>query len=248
MRRLLLTLATTTLVVAIASCTPDDGRVVAPSGDAAALSSARLEPVTAQSRVRAVPSDQWDAMVRAGMVREECPVQDRDQLRRVDLNFTDFDGQDHRGHLVVNADTAESVRHVFDQLYERAFPIARMVGVEEFDGDVGASLAANNTSAYNCRRSDQINAPFGESPHANGRAVDINPVQNPWVDLRCDCWTPSADNKERTPGAGKIVADDAVVRLFEAQGWVWQNIDVPDYMHFDTGYPSEPPPPVRQES
>ena len=103
-----------------------------------------------------------------------------------------------------------------------------------------ASLRANNTSAYNCRRLDQINAPPLESPHANGRSVDINPVQNPWMDLRCDCWVPGKRNSARTPGPGKILPGDEVVRLFEAEGWIWQNIKVPDYMHFDTGYPSVP--------
>lgn len=198
------------------------------------------EPTPEPSEIREVPPEQWDAMVEAGMVRQECPVQRRDQLRRVDLNFVDFDGQLQRGALVVHRDTAASVQRIFDRIFELEFPIAMMVGVEEFDGDVADSLSANNTSAYNCRRADQINAPFQDSPHANGRAVDINPVQNPWMDLRCDCWTPSAEFAERTLGPGKILGKDDVWQAFDDEGWVWQNISVPDYMHFDTGYPSTP--------
>lgn len=192
------------------------------------------------SRIRAVPPSQWTAMVDAGMVRPECPIQRRDQLRRVDLNFVSFAGETRRGHLIVNADVAESVRAIFDRLFAREFPIRRMAGVERYDGDVAKSLAADNTSAFNCRRSDQINAPFTDSPHANGRAVDINPVENPWIDLRCKCWTPSAKHADRTPGRGKILEKGLVWRLFTNEGWIWQNIDVPDYMHFDTGYPSRP--------
>ncbi|MDT9592668.1 M15 family metallopeptidase [Nocardioides zeae] len=192
------------------------------------------------SRIVEVPQDQWNAMVAAGMVRPECPVSERTQLRRVELNYVDFSGQDQRGHLVVRDDTAETTQRIFDRIYEAGFPIERMEGVEVFDGDVAASLEANNTSAYNCRRADQINAPFGDSPHANGRAVDINPVQNPWVDLRCRCWTPGPENNERTPGPGKILQGETVWQIFADEGWIWQNIDVPDYMHFDTGYPSVP--------
>ncbi|GAA3527683.1 hypothetical protein AFL01nite_03330 [Aeromicrobium flavum] len=214
------------------------GTSSSPESTATATTAApRIPP---PSRVREVPPEQWKAIVDAGMVRRECPIQRREQLRRVDLSFVDFDGRTRRGHLIVNADVAPSVRRIFDRLFAEEFPIRKMKGVEAYGGDVAKSLAADNTSAFNCRRADQINAPFTDSPHANGRAVDINPLQNPWVDLRCDCWTPSARHAERTPGRGKILERGLVWRLFTREGWVWQNIDVPDYMHFDTGYPSRP--------
>lgn len=190
--------------------------------------------------IRRVPRPQWQRMVAAGMVRPECPIQRRGQLRRVDLDYVDFRGRTQRGHLIVNRDVAESVARIFEALYQRGFPIARMTGVEKYDGDVNRSLRANNTSAFNCRRANQINAPFKASPHANGRAVDINPVQNPWIDLRCECWIPGPENRERTEGPGKILKGGPVWQLFTAEGWIWQNIDTPDYMHFDTGYPSAP--------
>ena len=237
----------------LAACgtTEDGDSDASPSPDTSVTSSApptaTASPSTAPppsgppaSRIRPVPASQWRDMVAAGMVRPECPIQRRGQLRRVDLNFVDFKGETRRGHLIVNADVATSIRAIFDRLYARSFPIRRMKGVEAYDGDVARSLAADNTSAFNCRRSDQINAPFADSPHANGRAVDINPVENPWIDLRCKCWTPSARHAERTPGPGKILEKGLVWRLFDREGWIWQNIDVPDYMHFDTGYPSRP--------
>jgi hypothetical protein len=208
--------------------------------DGPGLTAGRLESVIPTSIIREVPPRQWEAMVAAGMVREECPVQRREQLRRVDLNFVNFDGEVERGHLIVRDDTARSIQRIFDRLFEMKFPLRSMKSVEAFDGDVAASLRADNTSAYNCRRADQINAPFSESPHANGRAVDLNPRENPWMDLRCNCWTPSAKHQERTPGPGKILEKDDVWQLFIDEGWVWQNIKVPDYMHFDTGYPSQP--------
>lgn len=215
---------------------PDDAAAGGPGGGTSAESGgAARGPV-----IRPVPPRQWAAMVDAGMVRPGCPVTVRSQLRRVDLDFIDFAGQPRRGHLVVNADTAGTAARIFQRLYEAEFPIRRMRGVENYGGDTLRSLRADNTSAYNCRRLDQINAPVLESPHANGRAIDINPRENPWMDLRCDCWSPGPANATRTPGPGKILRGGLVWRTFRAEGWIWQNIPVPDYMHFDTGYPSKP--------
>lgn len=198
------------------------------------------EPSGPDPRIRPVPEQQWRAMIEVGMVRPECPIQERSQLRRVDINHVGFDGQTRRGHVVVHRDTAETTARIFSRLYEMDFPIRRMVSVEAYDGDVAASLADDNTSAFNCRQPDQINAPFTDSPHANGRAVDVNPRENPWMDLRCDCWMPGPVHAERTAGPGKILNGDEVWQAFTDEGWIWQNIDVADYMHFDTGYPSRP--------
>lgn len=195
---------------------------------------------TADPKIGPVPKAQWKRMQAAGMVRPECPLQDPTKLRVVTINHYDFDGDIERGRLVVNADVADSLARIFTRLFDEQFPIERMNPVEAFDGDTNASLRANNTSAFNCRRADQINAPFADSPHANGRAIDINPVQNPWLDLRCDCWLPSAEYRKRVDRPGAINKRGLVWQLFEAEGWIWQNIDVPDYMHFDTGYPSAP--------
>lgn len=198
------------------------------------------EPAPRGPEIRDVPPAQWDRMKETGMVRPGCPVQERDELRRVELDFYDFSGDLQRGYLVVRKDVAESVSRIFTRLLEEKFPIRRMEGVENYGGDVKASLEADNTSAYNCRRLDQINAPPMDSPHANGRAVDINPRENPWMDLRCDCWVPGPENSDRFDGPGKILLGGVVWRAFRDEGWIWQNISVADYMHFDTGYPSRP--------
>ncbi|MFE4666046.1 M15 family metallopeptidase [Streptomyces sp. NPDC056716] len=207
------------------TATPTPTQTLAPAADAV---------------VEDVPAEQWEEMRDAGMVREGCPVTSPDQLRRVEVNYHGFDGQIHRGVLVVNADTAESVARIFTEIFDAQFPIRSMRPMEEYDGDNTASLAADNTAAFNCRTPDQINAPPAESPHANGRAIDINPLENPWKDLRCDCWQPSAEFQARTEGEGKILEGGPVWQAFDDEGWVWQDIDVPDYMHFDTGYPSTP--------
>jgi len=226
------------LALALTGCGTSSG-AAGPKPPADTTPSASLKELAADPVTKEVTEAQWQRMVRLGMWREGCPAT-RATLRRVEINHRDFDGKVRRGALVVHEDVAASVSRIFTRLFEAGFPIARMEPVEAYKGDNTASLAANNTAAYNCRRSNQINAPLKESPHANGRAVDINPVQNPWQDLRCKCWAPGPEFAARSAGPGKILENDFVWRTFIDEGWVWQDIKVPDYMHFDTGYPSAP--------
>jgi D-alanyl-D-alanine carboxypeptidase len=227
---------------------PTPTRTPAPRSSAAGVDPATLEqsetaPGTkylhANANVEPVPPRQWQRMVDAGMWRPGCPAT-RKELRRVEVNHYTFAGKVRRGVLVVNRDVAASVSRIFTRLFRARFPIRRMRPVEVYNGNSDKSLRADNTAAYNCRRPSQINAPPMKSPHANGRAVDINPRENPWKDLRCKCWSPTGRTHEREPGLGVIVAHGVVRDIFADEGWIWQNIDVPDYMHFDTGYPSKP--------
>jgi hypothetical protein len=178
-------------------------------------------------------------MVETGTWRPECPV-GRTELRRLEVNYTRFDGRVSRGAIVAHRDVVDDLAAIFTELFDAGFPIERMRPVEAYNGDVISSLTANNTSAFNCRRPDQINAPTADSPHANGRAIDINPYQNPWTDPRCDCWVPSADFATTREGPGVISQGSLPWRLFTDRGWIWQDIKVPDFMHFDTGFPSRP--------
>lgn len=222
-----------------AACTSTGDVDDAVSSEPPAVLPQNAQP-TADATIKRLKPSRWRAMRAAGMVRQECPIQDPERLREVSVNYVTFDGDIRRGQLIVNRDVGASVARIFTKLFDARFPIRRMQPVEAFNGDTNRSLRADNTSAFNCRRADQINAPFTESPHANGRAIDINPRENPWKDLRCRCWFPSAQQRARTDGPGKIARGGLVWRLFRAEGWIWQNIDVPDYMHFDTGYPSGP--------
>ena len=240
MRRMPLVACAVALAFVLTACAGADSSEGPEAQEENRADTTEATPSGPDAEIRKVSRRQWDAMVDAGMVRLECPIQQPSALRVVEVNHFDFNGEVKRGRLVVNADVAKSVAKIFSELYDEQFPIRRMKPVEAFDGDTNRSLAADNTSAFNCRRADQINAPFGASPHANGRAVDINPRENPWRDLRCDCWFPSPQFRARDPRPGKITKGGSVWRAFRAEGWIWQNIDVPDYMHFDTGYPSRP--------
>lgn len=208
------------------------GAVAQPGSTPRVVARPAADPVISR-----ISDAQWAQIVETGTWRPGCPV-GRKGLRRLDINHVDFQGEVVRGSLVAHRDSVADLAEILSDLFDERFPIERMEPVERYDGDVNLSLEANNTSAFNCRRLSQINAPVMASPHANGRAIDINPYQNPWQDLRCDCWVPSADFATARTGPGIITRGSLAWELFTGRGWIWQNIKVADYMHFDTGYPS----------
>jgi hypothetical protein len=164
--------------------------------------------------------------------RPGCPVP-IGQLRLLAVRYWGLDGREHRGRLVVHEDVADDVSAVFRRLLDAHFPIARMQLVDRYGGDDGRSMTANNTSAFNCR----LVAGTGRwSEHAYGRAVDINPVQNPQVTSGGEVVPARgrryADRSLAVPGM--IHAGDEVVAAFESIGWRWGGnfSSTKDYQHF----------------
>ncbi len=140
----------------------------------------------------------------------------------------------HRGELIVNADLAVEVARVFADLYFDRFPIQRMETVEKYNSDDDASMAANNTSAFNCRA---ITGGTAWSNHSYGRAIDINTVQNPYISRSGTVYPPNGapyvDRTQNVPGM--IHAGDATEQAFTTRGWTWGGFwDTPiDYQHFE---------------
>ena len=201
--------------------------------------------VTAKPKARAVimpvPVKEWSKIRSTGTWRKGCPG-GRTTFRRIEVNFHGFDRKVHRGALIVNKDVASDVAKLMTKLFDQGFPIRRMHPIEDYRGDDNKSMKADNTSAMNCRKAGQSNAPAKKSPHANGRAIDINPWENPWVDPRCGCFRPAHTYGTKRTGRGVITAKGAVVKAFRARGWIWRGTgNAPDFQHFDTGYPSRTP-------
>ena len=150
------------------------------------------------------------------------------------MSYWGFDRAPHTGELVVHRDVAGDVVHVFRALFDARFPIRRMVLIDAYGGDDGRSMAANNTSAFNCRRS--TGDPSAWSEHADGRAVDINPVQNPYVSstgaVEPEAGEAYTDRSRNAPGM--IRAGGVVVRAFRSIGWGWGGnwTRSKDYQHF----------------
>ena len=163
-----------------------------------------------------------------------CPIDPR-RLRRVEVNYIGFDGQTHRGALIVNEGLAADVTAIFEQLLQLRYPIAKMRTLNNYPGaDDELSMEDNNTSAFNCR---DIPGTGHWSLHASGRAIDLNPLLNPEVDRSSDFQpkdaAPYLDRNRTDPGV--LHAGDAAVRVFIDRGWRWGGDwrTPKDYQHFE---------------
>jgi hypothetical protein len=161
----------------------------------------------------------------------DCPVS-LDDLRAVTLTYWGLDNAAHTGTLVVNQDAADQMVTAFRNLYNIRFPISSMTPIEAFGGDDDASVAADNTSAFNCRT---VAGTTSWSEHAYGRAVDINPCRNPYVvggHVKIPHCQRFADRSASVPG--EIHDGDWVVQDFASLGWGWGGHfrTSKDYQHF----------------
>jgi D-alanyl-D-alanine carboxypeptidase-like protein len=162
--------------------------------------------------------------------RPGCPV-GPSQLRRLEVSYWGFDRRRRMGSIVVRSSEARDVVSVFRRLYAARFPIRRLRLVEAYKGSDDASMAADNTSGFNCRR---VPGSTRWSAHAYGLAIDVNPLENPFVHDRI-VEPPGGrrfldrSNRRR----GMVVAGDVANRAFAAMGWSWGGRwSSPDYQHF----------------
>ena len=163
--------------------------------------------------------------------RAGCPVALRD-LRLLRMTHWGFDGRMRTGRLVVHDGVARDVLGVFRRLYAARFPIRQMVPVDAYGGSDFRSIEADNTSAFNCRYVDGTRR---WSEHAYGRAIDVNPIENPYVASGRTSHRASesyVDRSRRRPGMAS--EGGVVVRAFDAIGWDWGGrwTSVRDYQHF----------------
>ncbi|HET6174997.1 MAG TPA: M15 family metallopeptidase [Gaiellales bacterium] len=153
--------------------------------------------------------------------RPGCPVP-LSELRRVTLTYVGFDGRAHRGALVVNRAVAAPVAQAFGRLYAARFPIRRMLPIEAYGGSDFRSIEADNTSSFNCR---SATGSSHWSEHAYGRAIDLDPIENPYV--ASDGTTSHAASRPyvdraRVRTRPAVIAEGGVVlRAFARIGWGW---------------------------
>jgi hypothetical protein len=163
-----------------------------------------------------------------------CPIEPQ-ELRRVEVTYLGFDGQTHRGDLIVNQDVAAEVVTIFEQLVRLRYPIDKIRAVDNYpNADDELSMEDNNTSAFNCR---DIPGTGHWSQHAFGRAIDVNPLLNPEIDragaIQPRTAAPYLDRNRTDPGV--LHAGDAAVRVFTDRGWRWGGDwrSPKDYQHFE---------------
>ena len=168
------------------------------------------------------------------MAGKSCPEGSEgnfDDLRYLVVTYTDFKGHRAFGEIVCNKAIADDLIYIFKELYEAGYPIRRVRLVDSYGGDDELSMADDNTSCFNYRNavgSKKLSA------HAHGMAIDINPLENPYV--KGDIVKPAAaaSGKDRTqPHA--ISKKDLCYKLFKSRGFVWGGEwrSAKDYQHFE---------------
>jgi len=148
----------------------------------------------------------------------------------IDLRFLGFDGRPHTGQILVHRELAAEIREVFALIQALKFPVAGAVPIVRYGWSDEASMAADNSSAFNYRTiagTDRL------SCHALGRAVDINPRENPAV--YPDGRIAPAGVAYRPDSPGTFTDDHPAVCAFIERGWRWGgHFDhVRDYHHFE---------------
>jgi poly-gamma-glutamate synthesis protein (capsule biosynthesis protein) len=228
---------------------PMGGRPLPLSGDAAARAVADWEVRRGCAGLAAGPRQSGGPAYQASVERitpflrrrmrashhAGCPVPWR-ELRYLQPSYVGFDGRPHIGELVVASAYARDVVGVFRKLYDARWPIRRMRLVDAYGADDDRSMAADNSSGFNCRR---VKGSKKWSEHAFGAAIDLNPVQNPY--RTGSSVAPPGSRRfaalDRAAGAlvprGTIRSEDVVVRAFTAIGWEWGGTWAePDFQHF----------------
>lgn len=221
--------AAVVLLVQCAPAAPPPSPTATPSSSVAAAPASTSSPPTppaptAQPVTAAELGNTW---------QPGCPV-GPEQLRRVDIDYVGFDGQTHRGVLVVHQDLVPDVIAIFGRLQLLRYPVDKMQTVDHYaEADDELSMEDNNTSAFNCRR---IPGSGEWSPHAYGRAIDINPLINPCLYVTGYFEPRNASeylDRSRTD-PGLIHGGDPAEQVFTERGWQWGGYwRTPDYQHFE---------------
>jgi hypothetical protein len=191
------------------------------ASSANAAFSASVEPIGAEQRTRMIGVS-W---------HRGCPVP-LSQLRVVRLSHRTFAGGTRTGTLIVHREVAAQVVAIFRRIYAAGVPIRRMVPVDAYGGSDFRSIEADNTSAFNCR---YVDGTTRYSEHAYGRAIDINPIENPYVSggrTSHPASRPYLDRSNVRPGMA--VAGGPLVEAFRRSGWGWGGTwsGALDFQHF----------------
>ena len=169
--------------------------------------------------------------------QKECPVS-LDDLRIVNVKYLGFDDKEHFGDIVVHKDISLEVSQIFEELLAINYPIRKIFPIEKYNGDDFESIEDDNTSAFNCRKAEGSNK---YSKHSYGKAIDINPLENPYVYK--DGTTSHKDSVkyltrisslESAENKAVLIPSSQAVQIFKKYGWKWGGDwkNIKDYQHF----------------
>jgi hypothetical protein len=159
-----------------------------------------------------------------------APPEIIDILSIIDVCYYSFDGRKHQGQIIVNREMEDDVYEMFNFIEKIFFPIEKVVPISAYQWNDRNSMADNNSSSFNFR---VIEGTTKLSMHSLGKAIDINPVQNPVIYPNGVIVPEGA--KYLPQERGTFTADNAIVQEFLRLGWHWGgNFDQPkDYHHFE---------------
>ena len=190
-----------------------------------------LSANTTQTGIFEIPDDM--KMVMAGnSYRVEGPVK-LSELVLIRVKYINFEDEEKTGEIIVNRKLAKDIEAIFSELYEARFPIEKIRLIDEYGNSDELSMEDNNTYAFSVRPKTGKKS---FSKHAYGFAVDINPVQNPYIKNNITEPKKSKDYLDRkNVRKGMIVKGDVCYNAFKKRGWTWGGEwkSLKDYQHFE---------------
>ncbi len=154
------------------------------------------------------------------------------ELSYLKITYVNFQGEDKVGEMICNSRLSKELLEIFRELYEIKYPIEKILLADEYGGDDDKIMGDNNSSCFNYRTVANTHT---VSLHGLGRAVDINPLYNPYIVggvVMPANATPYADRTKAFPH--KIDENDPCCKIFKAHGWKWGGNweRSKDYQHF----------------
>ena len=173
-------------------------------------------------------------MIRGNSWRLGCPVGPK-ELRYIQVKHYNFKGTTTIGEIVIHKDISNQTVKIFKELYNIKYPIKQMRLVSDFGGSDWQSIEADNTSALNCRKVTSSKTKW--SKHAYGKAIDINPIENPYISRSGKISHKKSQRyRTREPNRHKalLYKDSKAVKIFKKYGWRWGGDwnSIKDYQHF----------------
>lgn len=160
---------------------------------------------------------------------KEIPNNILENLRLISVEYYSFDGKIHRGQLVIHNDLASEISEIFEIIKAKKFPIAKVIPINHYDWSDDLSTADNNTSAFNYR---YVKGTKKLSAHSFGKAIDINPQQNPHIKKG---GSAQKKLKYNPLEPGTITSSSFLTKEFLKRGWSWGGNwkNSKDYQHFE---------------
>ncbi len=157
------------------------------------------------------------------------PPEIKENLVLIQVQYYSFDNRLHQGQIILHKELSNDLIKIFESIRDRQFPVAKVIPIVYYGWDDEKSMEDNNTSAFNYRF---IAGTKKLSNHSSGRAIDINPLLNPYI--RKDLHQPkgSVYDPDRK---GTIIKNSFLVNEFRQLGWDWGGDwkDRKDYQHFE---------------